>query len=93
VLAGYFDESGLDEKSQTFCVGGYVADSKDWFELTRAWEQLLPFAPSSGSSTKSRLPRQGRLQWLRREHVGREKRLDRLAGSRGSRPQWEAGRA
>jgi hypothetical protein len=41
VLAGYFDESGLDEKSQTFCIGGYVADSKDWFELTKAWEQLL----------------------------------------------------
>jgi hypothetical protein len=41
VLAGYFDESGLDEKSQTFCIGGYVADSKDWFELTRAWERLL----------------------------------------------------
>ncbi len=41
MLAGYFDESGLDEKSQTFCIGGYVADSKDWFELTRAWERLL----------------------------------------------------
>ena len=41
MMVGYFDESGLDQRSRTVCIGGYVADSCDWFELGRAWCEVL----------------------------------------------------
>lgn len=41
MLVGYFDESGNHDSSRTFCIGGYVADSRDWLEFTRAWRSAL----------------------------------------------------
>jgi hypothetical protein len=41
VLVGFFDESGLDEKSASFWVAGFVAHMGDWFEFSRAWKGAL----------------------------------------------------
>lgn len=41
MLVGYFDESGNDERSKAFCVGGYIADSRTWFDLGRHWKRTL----------------------------------------------------
>ena len=38
---GYFDESGIDDKSKTFCIGGFIATNADWLDLTHAWTQAL----------------------------------------------------
>lgn len=38
---GYFDESGIDEKSKTFCIGGFVAQDSDWLDLIRDWLYAL----------------------------------------------------
>jgi hypothetical protein len=38
---GYFDESGIDEKSKTFCIGGFIAQDSDWLDLIRVWLRAL----------------------------------------------------
>jgi hypothetical protein len=41
VFVGFFDESGLDERSKSFWVGGYLAHMSTWFEFARAWQRAL----------------------------------------------------
>jgi uncharacterized protein DUF3800 len=41
MLAGYFDESGLDERSATFWVAGFVQHFSDWPSFTRQWKKAL----------------------------------------------------
>ncbi len=38
---GFFDESGLDEKSKSFFVGGYVAHMSVWFDFAGLWRRTL----------------------------------------------------
>jgi len=41
MYVAYFDESGTDERSRSFCVAGFVGHQADWFELSRVWRALL----------------------------------------------------
>jgi hypothetical protein len=40
-LVGFFDESGLDERSLSFWVAGYVGFPSDWYEFSRRWNHAL----------------------------------------------------
>ena len=41
MLVGYFDESGLDDRSPSFWLAGYVAHISNWFEFSRAWNHAI----------------------------------------------------
>jgi len=41
VLAAYFDDSGSDENSPHFIVGGYIAYVDQWKQVSKAWEMLV----------------------------------------------------
>lgn len=41
MLVGHFDDSGLDERSGSLWLAGYVARMEYWFEFSRSWNQAL----------------------------------------------------
>jgi hypothetical protein len=71
VFVGYFDESGLDERSKIFCIAGYVAESGNWFELTRTWKSLLAEAGVACFHMADFENRQGEFEgWTNEKRIG-----------------------
>lgn len=82
MFVGYFDESGLDERSKSFCIAGYVAESKNWFELRRSWSSTLAEAGVTCFHMADFENRQGEFEgWTNAKRIGFIKDLLALINS------------